>query len=552
MNTSNKKPNIKTERRFESDLPQNYTQIQTEIEDLLAAKAECHQCQAIHYTQILMEKNALMEAIVENSNDMMLAVDKNFTLLLVNKSYQNYFYENYHIQVEVGKNLFSFSHQNSRSAYWRPYYERALQGEVFSLIDKVIDKNGYLQTFEVRFNPILMAQNGTQEVAGVSVVIRDLSELIAQQRQLADNQNLLTSISQNIREGIYRSSPKFGVYYANQTFLEMFGYDSLEDLRKNSASGLYFLPEERERIVKKLVENTIFTNVEVHFRRKDGSHFWGELSGMTSKDTEGNIWFDGAIRDITERKKSEEILHLQNEELRKVNQELDRFVYSASHDLRAPLMSILGILELIRLDSDLSAKPNERAYLEMIEKSVKKLDHLTREITHYSRNTRLEIRIERFCLVKLIGEVFEELAYLPQSPFIEKSVEIVDAPQAADFWVCSDSNRLHKILVNLISNAIHYHDLNKEKPYIKIRLQKTTQSFLIEIQDNGRGIEPALQQQVFEMFYRASQDSQGSGLGLYIVKETIEKLKGKITLQSDINIGATFTLELPQMPLLGD
>jgi PAS domain S-box-containing protein len=550
MNTSNKKQK-KIENWFEKKLSPKYEKIQAEIGQIINQKTACEQCNAVLYAQILMEKSALLEAVIENSGDMILAVDKSYTILLVNKSYQDYFYKNYHAKIEVGQNLLTLPHQHNRAAYWRPYYERALQGEIFSVIDETVDQEGYPHTFEVRFNPIFISQDAVSKlaptnIAGVSVVIRDLSELIAQQKQLVDKQNLLASISQNIREGVYRSSPKFGVHYANQTFLEMFGYDSLEDLRKNSASELYFLPEERERIIKKLAENTVFTNLEVHFRRKDGSHFWGELNGRTSKDAQGNIWFDGAIRDITERKKSEEILRLQNEELRKVNQELDRFVYSASHDLRAPLMSILGILELMRLDKNVNTKPEEQIYLEMIEKSVKKLDLLTREITHYSRNARLEVKVERISLENLVGDILAELAYLPNSPFIEKIIS-TDATTETPTWVYVDSSRLHKILTNLISNAINYHDLKKEKPYIKVNLQKTDTHFFIQIQDNGRGIDPALHEQVFEMFYRASQDSQGSGLGLYIVKETVEKLKGKIKLESAINIGTTFSLEFPQL-----
>jgi PAS domain S-box-containing protein len=496
---------------------------------------QCFDCKAVHLAQDASYTNATLAAIIEAVPDFVALVDTQARLLLANTLYQNYFLSQYGQPLRYGVSMFEQIADSSRSVYWKPYYQKALQGEVFSVVDEVFLVDGEQRTFEVRFMPV---RNEEREVLGCSIVIRDLTELIASRQSLQNKQDLLASISQNIKEGIYRSSPEHGVFYANQTFLEMFGYESLDDLREYSPQGLYFLPEERAKIVQKLVKDVTFSNLEVHFRRKDGSHFWGELSGMTSTDKQGNVWFDGAVRDITQRKEADELLRLQNDELKKVNEELDRFVYSASHDLRAPLMSILGIVELMKIEKQ---SENQDLYIEMIEKSVKKLDMLTREITHYSRNSRLEVVPEKINVRKLVQDIFDELAYLPNSPYIEKSIELHSTLEEA----LVDANRLHKIIANLVSNAINYHDLLGEKPFIKVSLRIDAQQVQISVADNGKGIHEDYQGKIFDMFCRLTNDGQGSGLGLYIVKEMVQKMNGRIELISQPRVGTTFHVWLP-------
>jgi signal transduction histidine kinase len=117
---------------------------------------------------------------------------------------------------------------------------------------------------------------------------------------------------------------------------------------------------------------------------------------------------------------------------------------------------------------------------------------------------------------------------------------------AEDFEVETDPTRLQTVLSNLLSNAIRYHDSRKEKKFIQLSCQQTNQSFSLSIEDNGQGIDPEYQKRIFEMFFRANESSQGSGLGLYIVKETIAKLSGSIQLQSVPREGSTFTINLPR------
>jgi len=232
-----------------------------------------------------------------------------------------------------------------------------------------------------------------------------------------------------------------------------------------------------------------------------------------------------------------EALESQNQTMKKINNELDRFVYRASHDLRAPLTSILGLIQLARLEDNLD---KVRDYLSLKEKSVKKLDHFIQEIVHISKNARTEVVHDKIDFKAMIEDVLDHLSYMENAPLIEQQIEV---SQQSSFF--SDSHRLRVILNNLLSNAIRYAAPHRRSSYIKISVYIDEAMASIEIEDNGLGIAEAYLHKVFDMFFRANQDSTGSGLGLYIVKETLEKLRGDISVVSTLGKGTIFTVVLP-------
>lgn len=242
------------------------------------------------------------------------------------------------------------------------------------------------------------------------------------------------------------------------------------------------------------------------------------------------------------RKSAEHTLRKRNEELVKINQELDSFVYSVSHNLRAPLMSVLGLLRLAYIEVERSGKETDvlLSYFSMMEHSINKLDDTLKEILDYSRNARSEIRIEQVDFRKVLEDGFERLRYHEGSERIEKIIEVEDnAP------LYSDTNRLGVVLNNLISNAIKYRDPGKEHQYVKVKARVTEKNLTLTFSDNGIGINSELVKKIFDMFFRATEKSEGAGLGLYIVKETVEKLGGRISTSSDVGIGTTFQIEIP-------
>jgi PAS domain S-box-containing protein len=349
-------------------------------------------------------------------------------------------------------------------------------------------------------------------------------------------ENILRTINENLREAVFRSHIEGGLVYVNQAFVELFGYDSEEEVFKTPSENFYADTQIRERLAQHILSNGSIKSEEVLYKRKDGTSFWGLLSSAVSADRVGNQYYDGTLIDISRQKRIEESLREANEMLEKTNSELDRFVYSASHDLRAPLRSLLGLVQLIEMEKD------GRAYTNLMRESINKLDDFIKDIVDYSRNSRLDVGSDLINFDKLIEESFQQLQFLPSAEKIGKIVQ-VDNP----FPFYSDKKRLKIILNNLISNAISYHNPYVEKPYVKVEVTTSSEYSSLFVRDNGLGINDEHIGKIFDMFYRASTDSHGSGLGLYIVKETLGKLNGKINVISEKNRGSTFVVQIPNL-----
>ncbi len=226
-----------------------------------------------------------------------------------------------------------------------------------------------------------------------------------------------------------------------------------------------------------------------------------------------------------------------NEKLSVTNQELDRFVYSVSHDLSSPLKSIKGLINVIDLEKDTSELPN---YLKMIDRSVTRLESFIEEILDYSRSNRAERSIKSIDLPAMINEVIESYAHLPSFERIRFEYDI--QPKKIN----SDPFLLKIVFNNLISNAIKYQRKHQEhNGWIKISAHIQDDQVIITIADNGEGIPPKLQPRIFEMFFRGTNNEPGSGLGLYIAKTAIMRLQGTIDFESTFDSGSVFTIQIP-------
>jgi len=242
-------------------------------------------------------------------------------------------------------------------------------------------------------------------------------------------------------------------------------------------------------------------------------------------------------QEITELKKSEEQLKAQNIELEKVNHELDQFVYSASHNLRAPLLSVKGLLGLIE-DDEMEAPARQR-FIDEIYKSIQRLDATIKDIIDYSKNARLELLPTPIDLEQLVRNTHEDLKFYEGTTV---SLEFSILQSSAFF---TDERRLKSIVHNIMSNSVKYSDPNKENCTLQVKVNATPETCTLVFTDNGKGISEDNQRRVFDMFYRGTTERSGSGLGLYIVKEMTERIGGSIQLQSELGKGTTLKLVLP-------
>ncbi|MCR4034094.1 MULTISPECIES: sensor histidine kinase [Flavobacterium] len=232
---------------------------------------------------------------------------------------------------------------------------------------------------------------------------------------------------------------------------------------------------------------------------------------------------------------SKKEIEVKNENLVIVNRELDRFVYSASHDLRSPITSLKGLIEITALEDDVN---QVRSYLQMMHQSLARQDQFISDIIDYSKNKRKEVIMEPVSLKELFNEAILQLMHIENASRIKFTQEIeIDQIE-------SDSLRLKIIINNLISNAIKYADCSKQEMFITVKTYFSEGLNKIEVEDNGIGIQDEHKENIFDMYFGTNKN-KGSGLGLYIVKEAVENIKGDISVFSESSIGSKFIVTIP-------
>lgn len=236
--------------------------------------------------------------------------------------------------------------------------------------------------------------------------------------------------------------------------------------------------------------------------------------------------------------KQREQLEIANTELRVINTELDNFVYRSSHDLVAPLKSLKGLVNISQLEEDME---NQKAYFNLMRVSIDKLEDFIKSIMEYSSNNKKAVVQEEINLNEVLDDIVGDLKYYDRADKIELIRNVQEGIK-----LYSDARRIKIILSNLITNSIKYHNYDQENLFIRITSLETDQHIQIDITDNGNGIAEEYLEKIFDMFFRATEKAQGSGLGLYIVKDTVRKIGGEIKVTSKLGEGTTFTLLLPK------
>jgi len=224
------------------------------------------------------------------------------------------------------------------------------------------------------------------------------------------------------------------------------------------------------------------------------------------------------------------------ENLTSLNKSLKDFVYRVSHDLQSPLNAIKGLVSFIELEGE---SENTSEYLGMIKICLDRLDESIKNNLQYSKNNFLDLDLTEISLRKTFKDATDVFFSRIRSSGIKLQIDI---DQKAPFF--SDKFRLNSLLVNLIDNAIKYQKKDEVNKSIIIKGVSDDEKFRFIISDNGIGISPMYHDRIFEMFFRLSGLAEGYGVGLYIVKETIETLQGLIEVKSDGMNGTTIVVEL--------
>lgn len=411
----------------------------------------------------------------------------------------------------------------------------------------VVDAVGEAKEDKIYFINYLFTFVGLIVIIYFQVKLQYKSEqkLIKKDQQLKESEERFRMAVEGTNAGIWdwENINKDQQWWSPKLY-ELLGYKP-EEIEPNRITfkNLLAQKEDYPRLVndfKKHFRDKEPFSVEYKFKCKDGSYKWFHGSGQAKwSENKEPVRMVGSLVDITEKKIKEEEIQEKNSLLERTNAELDRFVYSVSHDLRAPLNSIQGLINI----SDTTEDSQElKQLMSMMKNRVKKLYSFIDEIINFARNSRTEIIKEPVNLFTITSEAFDNAQFREQAVAIDFRI-LVDR----ELNIHTDKGRISIVLNNLIDNAIKYHRHSQPGKFIALKAIDDTNAIIIQIIDNGQGIPLQAQDKIFDMFYRASDTSKGSGLGLYIVKEMIERIGGEIYLQSEPGEGTTFSIKLPKI-----
>ncbi|MFN8164769.1 MAG: PAS domain-containing sensor histidine kinase [Bacteroidia bacterium] len=373
-------------------------------------------------------------------------------------------------------------------------------------------------------------------------ILRDVTRRVEMERRLKESMKETADYQLALDQSLIVSATDLHgiIRFANQNLCKISGYKKDELIgRSHKILNSGFHPKEyMEKLWTTILAGGIWRG-ELRDKKKNGEIFWIDSTIVPFKDDNGKPYMFLAIAvDITEQKKMMDELSDKYSEVQKINSELDSFVYSVTHDLRAPLSSMMGVLEIA---TEENTDPSVADHLALLSGSAKKLDGFITDILDYSKNSRSEVTLEPVDFTELTESITSELKYMGEGYVLPLfNVKITDSKE-----FIGDRLRLKIILSNLISNAIRYQNKMATKPEVNISINVDHLKCTICVKDNGIGISKENQKKIFKMFYRVSTQSAGSGLGLYIVKEAIDKLNGRISVESAPGAGTLFVVEIP-------
>lgn len=484
----------------------------------------------------------MFHSIIEDADANILIVNDQFEVVSLNNGFYWIFLENYGLDLKPGCNIIeAMAGVNaSLAAVWQSRCILAMDSSPFRIED-TFELDGRTFHWEVYYKAITM-----HDQVYISVFSRDITVRKAYQRRLLENEANLRSIINTVDNSIWLINTQFELIDFNKEFYKQ--YKKAYGVRLEKGKNIIELLPEKSEELRKTWTNRYRQGLRGRPGRYVDSYLideaWRVFEIKTYPIVEDSVVTGLTVysRDITAFKQVEDKLKAQNHELSRINAELDRFVYSASHDLRAPLMSIKGLINLIRLESQSEPILN---YLNLVDRSIHKLDNFITDIIHYSRNSRMELLPVLIDFESLLEESLSSLRYMEEA---NKVRPIKEFTLNAPFY--SDKSRLLIVLNNMLSNAVRYRDPWKTDSFVQIKVEVNEAEARLEFSDNGIGIADHYLDKIFNMFFRASADSKGSGLGLYIVKSAVEKLDGTIDVESELGVGTTFRITIPnQKPL---
>lgn len=423
----------------------------------------------------------------------------------------------------------------------RKRYQHSLEtGEPYEIEYRLRAKDGSYKWFLGQAMPLRDEKTG--QIIRWFGTCTDIHELKMAQAALAKSEERLSRIIEGSNDGIWEWDFKNDKAWWNDRFNEIIGRNIPENER-SYGSVLPFIPEEDKNILPMAVDMFLkgLGKLEVVYRLIRPN---GEIRHLLSKgkgvlDAAGNVtMLSGTITDITEQKQWEENLRINNEQLTRINNDLDNFIYTASHDLRSPIANIEGLMRLLSTTLDLESNQEVKKINSLILFSIERFKQIIKDLTEVAKVSGTQ---EEVCELSF-SEILDEIKLNIQGLIDESQAQITDDFSEAPNINFSPKN-MRSIIYNLVSNAIKYR--SPDRP-VKVKVTTTREAnyILLCVEDNGMGIREKDHEKVFQMFKRVHTHVEGTGIGLAIVKKIVDNNGGKIELESEEGKGTTFRIYL--------
>ncbi|MGZ4955900.1 MAG: PAS domain S-box protein [Methylobacter sp.] len=483
---------------------------------------------------------ARFRGLLESAPDAIIIVKEDGCIALVNAQVEKWF--GYTRDELLGQPVemlvperFRGNHKDYRQAYTSNPVVRPM-GVGLDLYGR--RKNGSELPVEINLSPMKIGQ----ELFVISI-IRDSTARKQSEQAQREAQAKYQELVNNLRVGIYRhTSTSEGCFLeVNPAIVTMFEAESAEQLKSYPIDNLCRDLHCWRGFINKVEQQGFADNEEISLVTLKGREFSASVTAVMKKDSAGNVYYDGIIEDISERKENERRIQQLNSALRdratvleSVNHELEAFSYSVSHDLRAPLRAVDGFSRILLDEYADRLDDTGRDRLQRVRAAAQRMATLIDDMLKLSRITRSELKREDIDLSALAHEVIDELRK-------EEPDRIVQCTIQPNMTVWGDARLLRIVLDNLLGNAWKFTG-KRPDAQIELGMQIQDNEAVYFVRDNGAGFDMAYAEKLFGAFQRLHETSEfpGTGIGLATAQRIIHKHGGRIWAESEVEKGATF------------
>lgn len=495
----------------------------------------------------LKESEERLRIVTDTTRSAFIIINDDNIVLFWNQAAERIF--GFEKEEATNQNIFSLIVPGEKMSEYSELMTALKQSEKSSIAGNTveliaIDKNSRVFPIELSISSILI--KGVRYVTGL---INDISKRVEIEKALAESEENLRQFMENVPIGIYRTTPDGQILYANPYLISMLGFVSFEELHKINLEKEGFETLEKRKIFKDTIESSgEVINYNSSYKRKDNTEVFVNEFARCVRDKFGKIiYYEGIVEDVTEKRKAEKELIRSEAMFKELNNAKDKFFSIIAHDLKNPLATFIMTAEVLSSSWESFDENEKKELIENIKINSRNLLQLLENLLTWARSQsdKIEINKIRFDLHQTAVETLNLLSITAQNKGIELHIEIKE-----NTFVYADYYMISTVIRNLISNALKYTKQggsvilsvdfpdNDEEKFIKL-----------SVTDSGVGMDKSDSDKLFRVDVRQStagtNDEKGTGLGLLICKDFVEKNGGRIWVQSEKGKGSIFNFTIP-------